>query len=126
MEVGVLYNPNLWVKCRERVRCNSRPGAGNGGQQSGLAGVGVPHEAHVRNDSQLQQEIPLLACFARLRETRGLARGGGEIAIAQAAPAALAQDKPLAVFREILHQLAMWLWRGALPCLVRVSRSEER
>ena len=65
---------------------------------------------------------PSLARLARLRETRGLARGGGKVAVAQAAASALAQDEALAVLRKVGDQLALGLRAGSSRRRIVFSR----
>ena len=46
--------------------------------------------------------------FTRLRKTRRLPAGGGKIAITEAAPPALAQNKQLSMLCEVREQLALF------------------
>ncbi len=106
MPVGILDNADLRMEGGERVRRDFRPGLGNGGEQSGFAGVRVAHQADVRNEPKFEQKIAFLARFARLRKTRRLSSGGGEITIAQTATAAFAEDDLLSVRRQVGNQPA--------------------
>ena len=72
----------------------------------GFARVRITDEADFGHDAQFQKKIALVARLARLRETRRLARGGGEVAIAQSAASAFAQNKLLSVFGEVGDQFA--------------------
>src|SRR5438552_5759515 len=90
----------------EWIRSDFGPGMGDGGEQSGFAGIGVADKSNVGDETQLQEELAFVAWLARLRKTRGLPGGGGEIAVAQSASAALAENEPLAVVGKIRPQLA--------------------
>ena len=79
-------------------------GLGDHAQQCGLAHIGETDEAHVRQQLQLQKYIVALAGQARLGEARHLPGGGGEVHIAPAAPAALAEDIGLAA-AHVLNDL---------------------
>src|SRR6185437_2855077 len=81
--VRIFHNADLRMERREWVRSNLRPGLGNGAKERGLAGVRIPHEANIRDDTQLEQKIALLARLAGLGETRRLTACGGEISIPQ-------------------------------------------
>ena len=79
----------------EVVVGNFRPGVGRNRQQGGFAHVGEAHQAHVRQQLQLQNHVPRLALQARLGKPGHLPGGGGIVGIAPAAPAALGQDEVL-------------------------------
>ena len=100
------HDANLRRERGERIRRNLRSRAGNRGEQRGLARVRITDEADLRHDAQFQKVFAFRAGFARLRETRRLMARGGEIAIAQAAASAFAQNKLLAVRREVGDEFA--------------------
>ncbi len=104
--VGVFDDADLRVQRGERIRRDFRARAGNGREQRGLARVRITDEADFRDDAKLQQKIAFVARLAWLRESRRLARGGGEIAIAQSAASAFAQNKLLPVLREVGDEFA--------------------
>ena len=112
MEVRIFHDADLRVQRGEGIRRDLGPGAGNGGQQGGFAGVGITDQADLGHDAQLEQEVAFVARLARLGEARGLARGGGEVAVAQAAASAFAQDEALAVLGQVGDQLAFGLRAG--------------
>ena len=104
--VGIFDDADLRMQRGERIRRDFRARAGNGREQSGLARVRITDQADFRDDAQFQKKIAFVARLARLRETRRLARGGGEIAIAQSAASAFAQNKLLPVLREVGDEFA--------------------
>ena len=64
-------------------------GRADGRNDGALAHVRKAHQAHVRNQLQLQTHLQLLALSAGLRKFRDLARGRGKMHVAPAAaPAA--------------------------------------
>ena len=77
---------------------------GDHGQQGGLAHIGEAYQAHVRQQLQLQDHVVGLAGQARLGKTGHLPGGGGEVAVAPAAPAASAEDVGLTA-GHVLHDL---------------------
>ena len=93
----------------ERIRRDFRTRAGNGREQRGLARVRITDQPDFRDDAQFQKKIAFVARLARLRETRRLARGGGEIAIAQSAATAFAQNELLPVLRQVGDEFAFGL-----------------
>jgi len=107
LPVGVFDDSDLRMQRGERIRRDFRARAGNGREQRGLASVRIADEADFSDDAQLKQKIAFVAWFARLRESRRLARSGGEIAIAQSAASAFAQDKLLSVRGEVGDQFAL-------------------
>ena len=78
---------------------------GHHAQQGALSHVGEAHQSHVRQQLQLQHHVVALAGQARLGKAGHLTGGGGEMLVAPAAPAALAQHKGLVV-GHILDDLA--------------------
>ena len=68
-------------------------GSGGHGEDGALAHVGVAHQAHVRDGFQLHEEGVDLGLHAGLGEVGGLAGGRGEVLVAPAAAAALAEDE---------------------------------
>ena len=60
-------------------------------EQRAFAHIGKAHQTHVRQQLQLQHHIVALAGQARLGKAGNLTGGGGEMLVAPAAPAALAQ-----------------------------------
>ncbi len=104
--VGVFDDADLRMQRGERIRRDFRARAGNGREQRGLARVRITDEADFRDDAEFQQKIAFVARLARLRESRRLARGGGEIAIAQSAAPAFAQNKLLPVLRKVGDEFA--------------------
>ena len=107
--IGVFQNAYLRSQRRERIRGNLRTRARNRGEQSGLAGVRITDEADLRHDAKFQKIFAFRARFARLRETRRLMARGRKIAITQSAAPALAQNKLLAVRREVGDERAFVL-----------------
>ena len=67
-------------------------GLADHGDQGGLAHVGEAHQAHVRQQLQLQLDLQLLAGGAGLGEPGHLPGGGGKVGVAPAALAALGDD----------------------------------
>ncbi len=107
VEVGILHYADLGVEGGEGIGRDFGPGARDGSEQGGFAGIGITDQADFGHDAQFQEEVAFVARLARLREPRGLARGGGKVAVAQAAASALAQDETLAVFRQVGDQLSV-------------------
>src|ERR1035437_618592 len=90
----------------ERIRRDFGPGLGNGREQRGFARVRITDEADFGDDAKFQKVFAFHARLARLRETRRLAARRREITVAQTAAPAFAQDKLLAVFREVGDEFA--------------------
>ena len=82
----------------------ARPG--DAADQRGLAGVGVADDAHVGQQLQLELEVLLLPLCAGLREARRLVGGGGEVHVAEAAAAALADHEARAGLAHVGEDLA--------------------
>ena len=114
VKVGVFHDADLRMQRGERIRRDFRARLGNGREQRGLAGVRITDQADLGHDAQFEEKIAFPARLARLRETRRLARGGGEIAIAQTAAPAFAQNKLLAVFGEVGDQFAFCRFAGGM------------
>ena len=74
-------------------------------QKRRLAHVGKAHQAHIRQELQLQNDIVALPGETRLGKAGYLAGRGGKMLVAPAAPAALAQDIRFLI-RHILDDLA--------------------
>ena len=92
-----------------RSRRNFRACFGNGGEQRGLAGVWVTDQADFGHDAQFEEVIAFASGLARLCETRRLADGRGEVAVAQAAASAFAKNELLAVLRQIGDEFAAFV-----------------
>ena len=112
VEVGIFHNADLRVQRGERIRRDLRPRLGNGREQRGLARVRITDQPDLGHDAQFEKIIAFPARFARLRETRRLARRGGKIAVAQTAAPALAQHELLPVFGEVGDQFALSRFAG--------------
>ena len=69
------------------------PGVGGNTQQSGFAHVGEAHQAHICQQLQLQNDIPLLALQSGLGKPGNLTSGRGIVGIAPAAAAAPGNDE---------------------------------
>ena len=63
------------------------------GDQAGLAGAGEADEADVGDHLELEDDLELVAGLAEQREAGGLALGGGQRRVAEAAAAALGDDQ---------------------------------
>ena len=70
-------------------------GLADHGDQAAFAHAGKADQPHIRNELQLQADLPLLAGHAGLGKARHLPGGGGKVHIAPAALAALGCNKPL-------------------------------
>ena len=100
LAVVVADYAEVWFEGREGVGRNLWLCGGHGAQQRGLAGVGEADETHVGEQLEFEDEPVLLPVFARLGETRGLEGRGLEVAVAEAAAAALAEDALLSGVHE--------------------------
>ena len=90
----------------ERVVGDLRLGRGHRRDQRGLAGAGVADQGHVGDRLQLQGELAVLAGLAEQREAGGLALGGGQRGVAQAADAAVRDDEAGAGADQVGDHLA--------------------
>src|SRR5436305_11431046 len=102
------------MKRGERIRRDFWPGVRNGGQERGLAGVGIADQADFGDDAKFEEVVALSARFAGLGEARGLPRRSGKIAIAQAAAPTLAQHKLLSVLGQVNNQMPAFGSRGGM------------
>ena len=71
--------------------------SGNDRKERAFARVREPHQSHVSQHLQFENESSLLTILARLRVTRSLVGRGLEMPVSQSAPAALEQDELFAV-----------------------------
>ncbi|GGU58538.1 hypothetical protein GCM10010211_24400 [Streptomyces albospinus] len=84
-----------------------RLGRGEHRDQRGLAGAGVADQRHIGDGLQLQHDVPRLAGLAEQREAGGLAAGGGQRGVAEAAATALARDEGGALAHQVGQHLAV-------------------
>ncbi len=96
----VVEHAEVGLERREGVGGDLRRGAREARQQRGLAGVGQPHEANIREQLQAQLQPALLPRQPPLGEARGLARGGGKALVAPPARATAGDDDALTVAQE--------------------------
>ena len=99
--VRVFDNADMGIEGGEGVGGDAGTRGRDCGQQRGFAGIGVADEADLGQEPQFEPEMTFFARFTGLGESGCLPRGGGEIAIAQAASAAAAEQELLAVLGEI-------------------------
>ena len=99
-----IHHAQIGKQGGEMVVGDLGPGLAHHREEGGLAHIGEAHQAHVGQQLELQNHLPLLAGQARLGEAGHLPGGGGEVHIAPAAPAALAEDIGLAA-AHVLNDL---------------------
>ena len=87
---------------RERIGGDLGLGARHPGQQRGLARVRQPHEADVREQLEVQLDLPLLSRQPALGQPRGLARGGLEARVPPATGPAAGDRHLLAGPHEVV------------------------
>ena len=87
-----------------------RPGVCYPGKQGGFSDVREAHQAHIRDDLQLQCHVQLLGRLAGLCVFGYLHGGCGKMLIAQAASAALQNDLPPVVAGHVRNHLAACLF----------------
>ncbi len=87
---------------RERVIGDLRSGAGEPGEERGLAGVRKAHEASVGKQLQPQLDPTGFPLEPALREPRRLARGGGEALVAVSPGAARRDHRTLACGDQVI------------------------
>ena len=90
----------------EGVSGDLGPGVRHGGQQAGLAGVGVAHQSDVGDRPQLEPQPELLAGRAVLREARRAAVRVREGGVAAPAHAAGGDQRALAHLDQVRQHLA--------------------
>ena len=73
-------------------------------EQRGLTHIGETYQSHISQQFQFQNNLAALAGVARLGKAGDLPGGGGEVLVAPAAPAALAEDEG-GVIRHIVDDL---------------------
>ena len=88
MRFGVVYRELLNVMQQIKILSYRK--------QSGFTHIGKAYQSHVRQQLQLQNYIPFLTLAAGLGKPGDLTGGGGVVAVAPAAPAALGDDEILA------------------------------
>ena len=88
-------DPQVGEEGGEVVVGDLGPGVGGDGEQGGFAHIGEAHQAHVRQELELQNHVPLLALDAGLGKPGHLPGGGGVVGIAPASPAPLGQNEIL-------------------------------
>src|SRR2546422_10956532 len=87
------HDAEVWYQGCERIVGNLGTRVRNGRDQSGLAGVGVAHQADVRQKFQLQLQPTLLAARAGIASGRHAIGRGGEAGVAASAASALRDRK---------------------------------
>ena len=104
-ETGVVHGYDAQVRRdgREVIIRDLGVGAGGYGQQRGFAHVGIAHEAHVRDQLELQLDLPFPGKSAGFGEIRRLADGILEHDVAFSASAAFGCHEGLAVLRQVCH-----------------------
>ena len=100
-----VHHAQIGIQGGEVVVGDLGVGLGDHAQQRGLAHVGESHQSHVRQQLQLQHHVVALSGQTCLGEAGHLTGGGGEMLVAPAAPAALAQHIGL-VIGHVLDDLA--------------------
>ena len=76
---------------------NLRPGVGGDREEGGFSHIGEAHQPHVGQELQFQHHLVALTGKSRLGKPGHLPGGGGEVLVAPAAPAALAEDEVLGI-----------------------------
>src|SRR3989454_9558602 len=99
------HDTEVWYQGRERIVGDLGARVRNGRDQSGLAGVGVAHQADVRQKFQLQLQPTLLAARAGIASGRHAIGRGGEAGVAASAASALRHDRLLAVLGQVGENL---------------------
>ena len=101
LAVVQLDRPQVGLDGGERVAGDLRVGAGQPGEQRGLAGVRQADEADVGEQLQPQLDLAGLALEPALGEARRLPGRGREALVAVAAGAAARHDQPLPVGEQL-------------------------
>src|SRR5256712_6236079 len=95
------HDTEVWYQGRERIVGDLGARVRNGRDQSGLAGVGVAHQADVRQKFQLQLQPTLLAARAGIASGRHAIGRGGEAGVAASAASALRHDRLLPALGQV-------------------------
>src|SRR5207247_6495605 len=99
------HDTEVWYQGRERIVGELGARGRDGRDQSGLAGVGVAHQADVRKKFQLQLQPALLAARAGIASGRYAIGRGGEAGVAASTASALRHDRLLAVLGQVGEDL---------------------
>ncbi len=99
-----INHPQIGEEGGEVVVGDLGMGLADHAQKRGFAHVGEAHQTHIGQQLQLQHHLAALAGVARLGKAGYLPGGGGEVLVAPAAPAALAEDEG-GVIRHIADDL---------------------
>src|SRR5207247_11003824 len=99
------HDTEVWYQGRERIVGDLRARVRNGRDQSGLACVGVAHQADVRQKFQLQLQPALLAGRAGIASGRYAIGRGGEEGVAASTASALRHDRLLAVLGQVREDI---------------------
>ncbi len=98
------HDAEVGVQRRERIGGDLRLGRAHGGEEGRLAGVGQPDDAGVGDQLQAQPDGQLLGRLAGVDAARRLVGRGFEMRVAEAAVAALGEQRALADLRQIGEQ----------------------
>ena len=127
-------HPEVGHERREGVVGDLGPGAGDRGDQAGLAGAREAHEADVGDHLQLEADVELVAGLAEEGEPGGLALGAGQRGVAEPAATALGDDELAAGAHHVGEHLAVGGHHdravgdgqhqvGAVPAVLVVTRT---
>src|SRR5215472_13652498 len=97
----VRYHSQVWDQRGERISGDLRTCARDPGNQRALTRVGKPHQTDVRQQLELQDQLPFLARRPFLCEPRGLPRGSGKIHVAETPPPSFCDSASLPWGAEI-------------------------
>ena len=100
------YYPEVRVEGGERIVGDLRPRVAHRRDERRLAGIGHAEQAHVGQHLELQHQAAMLALLARRRLARRAVGAGLEMEVAEAALAALGEQRHLFVLREVGDRLA--------------------
>src|SRR2546425_9474599 len=94
-EIGIFHNANLRMQRGKGVRGNLRARFRDRGKERRFSRVRKADQTDLGHNPQFEQVMAFVSRFARLSESRGLSRRRGEVAIAQTAASAFAEDETL-------------------------------
>ena len=104
--VAIGDNAQLRRKCSERIVGYLGFGGADYREERRFACIGEAHEAHVRQNLELQDDVLFLTRLAGLRVTRGLIGGSAEMPVSQSSAAAFEQNYLLPVLFDLAEELA--------------------
>jgi len=100
-----VHYPQVGRQRGERIIRDLGASGADAGQESGLAGVRLAHQAHVGNEFQFQSHVPLFTGLAALRKVGRLARRGLEGSVAAPTAPTLGHDDGLSLAGQIREHL---------------------